>query len=183
MPGKGGKILPIRSRRSKQKVRVETDVTTTPSTGKPIRGRRRLAPVFAPDDPLEPRAANVDGSILERVVYKELLAQVGINGFIYKKTELGGRLFRGGIEIDFVVINRHPNVAIEVLGAQWHGPELFWKDAARATIVRSLPGITDGMNLRYEEITEAEIRREAQYLEYRIQQLLGRGVDLGVSSL
>lgn len=145
---------------------------------RPIRGRRRFRPLGSPDDILDTRAADVEGSILERVVYGELLRQLGLGGFIYKKGALGARLFKGGIEIDFLVTARHPNVAIEVLGAFWHGPNVQFKDAARALIIRGLPG-EDGLPMKYIEITEEEIRRGRRPLEVQITKIIGTAMDLG----
>lgn len=176
-----GRVPPkkIRSKRKKARHSVREIAPRGRETLiKPIRGRRRLRPWQAPDDVLEDRAADVPGSILERVVYKELLNQLGSGGFIFKKGALGARLFRGGIEIDFLVTARHPNIALEVLGAFWHGPNVAHKDAARALVVRGLLG-DDGLNLQYEEITEAEIRISEAFLETKIRNILGNAVDIG----
>lgn len=176
-------IKAIRSRRKKQRHAVIVDTRDRKTRVTPIRGRRRFAAEFAPDDPLETRAAAVEGSILERVVYAELVRQLnGPQGFIYKKGELGGRLFRGGIEIDFLITARHPNIAIEVLGAQWHGPRQQFQDAARAITVRGLTG-EDGLKMRYAEIAEHEIRLGADFLQQKISSILGEAIDLGVPFL
>ncbi len=173
-------LKPIRSRRRKQRFPVVVDVSGRTTRKVPIRSRRRLDPVTQPDDILEERAADVDGSILERVVYAELVSQLnGTAGFIYKKGALGGRLFRGGIEMDFLVTARHPNIAIEVLGAQWHGPSVQFADAARAIVIRGLLG-EDGIPIVYQEINEWEIRMEPQFLEEKISRMLGNAMDTGV---
>jgi len=148
---------------------------------KPIKSRRRFRPVNSPADILEDRATqSVPGSILERVVYAELVRQLGPAGFIYKHLGLGGRLFRGGVEMDFLVVSRHPNIAIEVQGTYWHGPSVQYKDAARAMTVRGLLG-EDGLPIRYEEIMEEEIRRDPLWLEQRIRYLLGHSGDINLS--
>ena len=68
---------------------------------KPIQSRRPL-PVRAGEDPLEQRASHsVDGSILERIVYKKLQQLLGPEGvrWQFKKGLLGARQFIGGFEL------------------------------------------------------------------------------------
>ncbi len=164
-------VQPLRAKRKKPRHSVRLPITGRDLV-KPIRSRRRFRPFDQPDEILEGRAADVDGSILERVVYKELERQLGPAGFIFKRGINGARLFRGGIEIDFLITARHPNIALEVLGAFWHGPEVQFKDFARAITVAGLPGL-DGLNMRYTELTEDEIRRDQLWLEERIANIIG----------
>ena len=80
--------------------------------------------------------------------------------------------------MDFLITARSPNIALEVLGAQWHGPGVQFADAARAIIIRGLIG-EDGQLIKYEEIAEWEIRMEPQFLEEKIRRILGTAMDTG----
>src|SRR3990167_5119553 len=132
----------------------------------PVRDRR-MRGAEAGEDPDEQRAANVQGSILERIVYKHLLTLLGTEGWTwqYQYGARGARIFKGGYVLDFVIYSPRP-IALEVQGAFWHGPETKWRDIARALSV-----VADGFE--YEEILEWEVWAGDEYLEFRLRQLLG----------
>jgi hypothetical protein len=133
----------------------------------PVRDRRRVGPRFGAD-PAEQRANHtISGSILERIVYQQLLELLGPEGsqWLYKKGLLGGRTFKGGVEIDFVIERFRP-LALEIQGAHWHGPTNTWKDTARALAL-----IGEGFD--YAEILEWEIWAGDVYLEYRLKEIIG----------
>lgn len=132
-----------------------------------IRGRRAFA-AHVGEDPNEQRAASVEGTILERIVYRRLLYLLGPPGagsWDYKYGVRNVRIFKGGYELDFLVY-RPRMTAIEVQGARWHGPEVKYRDVARALAV-----LADGYN--YEEILEWEIWAGDEYLDFRLRQMLG----------
>ena len=140
---------------------------------KPIRGRRRKG--AEGEDPLEQRAAAVDGSILERIIFKRLTVLVGPAdvGFIYKRQVgsapgVNARTFIGGIEIDFLILQRPAGkaAALEILGAHWHGPADEYADQERALII-----LAQGYD--YVEIWEYEIMLGDEYLDQRLTDLLG----------
>lgn len=134
---------------------------------KPIRGRRARKIEFG-IDPDEQRAVqSVEGSILERIVYKKLLQLIGPEGvsWEFKHGIRGARVFKGGYELDFVIY-RPRQTALEVQGAYWHGPVQQYRDVARALAV-----LSDGFE--YAEILEWEIELGDQFLEFRLRQLLG----------
>lgn len=140
---------------------------------RPVRIRRRRGSVG--QDPLEMRAAGVEGSILERIVFKRLTVLYGpVNiGFIYKYqvgavSGADARAFVGGFEMDFVVLNRPSGkeVALEILGAHWHGPKDQFADQERMLAIM-------GTGRDYAEIWEYEVMLGDEYLDHRIVQLVG----------
>lgn len=132
-------------------------------------------------DPLEQRAAGVVGSILERIIYKRLATIWGRDGidFIYKY-QIGAaagvknaRAFVGGIEMDFVVLQRpsYKELDLEVQGAHWHNPQSLFSDQERALLIL-------GSGRDYAEIYEYEILMGDEYLDARLLQLIGApGLD------
>uniref|UniRef100_A0A6H1ZQH4 DUF559 domain-containing protein n=1 Tax=viral metagenome TaxID=1070528 RepID=A0A6H1ZQH4_9ZZZZ len=147
------------------------EVKTPPDFNMPRRPVRRRRGPWREQlgmDELEQRAAQgIEGTLPERIVYKALRT-MNI-AFNYKYGVLGTRQFRGGFEIDFEIMDRYPPVALEVLGAYWHGPAQQYKDMARALVIM-------GMGYRYEEITEDEIYTSSSFLEHRLQEMLGQPV-------
>lgn len=142
---------------------------------KPRRAARRPAPL----DPLaaeNSRMANVQGSNLERILYKRLTVIWGQEGkdFIYKyqvgaaEGVKNARAFVGGIEADFIILNRPSGkmLVLEPQGAHWHGPADFPADTARA--LRWL-----AMGMDFAEIWEYEFWRGDEYLDRRILELIG----------
>lgn len=131
-----------------------------------IRSRRQTY-AEAGQDPEEQRAASVEGSLLERIVYKRLTLLLGPPGASWKyKHGLGTvRIFKGGYELDFLVF--YPRlVALEVQGEHWHSAALKYRDIARALSV-----IAEGY--AYEEIQEWEIGAGDDYLDWRLRQAIG----------
>ena len=132
---------------------------------KPIQSHRPL-PVRAGQDPLEQRASQtIQGSILERIVYKKLEQILGPEGhrWKFKQGILGTRQFVGGFEIDFVINNPIP-IALEVQGLFWHGPVTAYVNAARALVIM-------GLGYDYKEILEWEIMNSDEFLEQRIRDI------------
>ena len=169
---KSGIIAGIRGLRGVWKLPRKRDYVARRNV-RPRRAAARRAAVGV--DPLEQRAASVTGSILERIVFKRLELLVGPAniGFIYKFQlgAVGGtdaRVFLGGFELDFVILNRPSakQMALEILGAHWHGPVDFYKDQARALSVL-------GVGYDYAEIEEWEIMLGDDYLDDRLSYLIG----------
>lgn len=142
----------------------------------PARGHRGRMP-FGPD-PLEQRATQgIDAPITERIVYKTLAQMVGTGNFVWQFDIQGGRqVFKsifaggtlvGGFVIDFVVLNREPPLAIEVMGAYWHGAgDSATRDLARKVAVNQF-------GFDYAEIHEADIMSSQDHLERVLLQILG----------
>ena len=167
-----GEISPIKGLRGAFGYSRRTYVTTR--NVRPRRRPFRKAPVG--EDPQEMRAApGIEGSLLERIVFKRLELLVGpVNiGFIYKYqigaiAGVDARAFIGGVEADFVIINRpsQKQMALEILGANWHGPKDQYADQDRAlTLI--------GAGLDYAEIEEYEINLGDAYLDHRLEELIG----------
>ena len=120
------------------------------------------------EDPYEQRATHkVQGSILERIVYKRLEILLGPEGVSWvSQVGIGGaRMFKGGYVLDFE-ITWPKRVDLEVQGAFWHGPSVTWRDAGRAMAV-----LADGFE--YAEIQEWQIWAGDEYLDFVIKQVLG----------
>lgn len=132
----------------------------------PIRSRR-IKKAHIGVDPDEQRAANVQGTLLERIIYKKLSQLLGPEGvhWQFQYGIKGARIFKGGFVLDFVIY--YPKqTALEVQGAFWHGPEVQYRDVPRALAV-----LNEGFE--YAEILEWEIWAGDQYLEFRLINLLG----------
>ena len=88
-------------------------------------GRIPLVPELArPEtkDPLEAKAKQgVIGSLPERIIWKWLEDQK--LAFQWQQSAFGGRMLRGGMVLDFVVLGLAAGpVVIRVQGDYWHGP-------------------------------------------------------------
>lgn len=168
-----GEIEEAKGQRAASAAGAERDYFKFTNT-KPRRNARRDAPIGM--DELEIRADPVVGSILERIVHKRLRLIWGPPGkaFIFKYGMSGvqgvsdPRAFAGGIEMDFVILNRPSGkeMALEVQGAHWHGPSDFYADTERALIV-------EASGRDYREIWEYEIMLGDDYLDNRILELIG----------
>ena len=127
-------------------------------------------------DWLERRAANVVGTILERIVYQRLVTIWGPpdQAFIYKYNigavsgTKDARAFAGGVEMDFVILHRPSarELDLEIQGAHWHGP----KDEA-SDIEKALQIMKTGRD--YAEIWEYEVMLGDDYLDRRLLQIIG----------
>ena len=120
------------------------------------------------EDPNEQRATHkIQGSILERIVYRRLEILLGPEGasWVSQKGLGGARMFKGGYVLDFEIF-WPKRIDIEVQGAFWHGPSVSWRDAGRAFAV-----LADGFE--YEEILEWQIWMGDEYLDFCLQQILG----------
>lgn len=132
-----------------------------------IRGRELRYPRVGMDADEQRAAQNIEGSILERIVYKKLQEILGPEGvaWVSQRGIGGGRVFKGGYVLDFVV-EQPRRVAVEVQGAFWHGANVEWKDAFRALAV-----MADGYE--YVELLEWEIRAGDQFLEETMRRKIG----------
>ena len=142
----------------------------------PVRGHRRQ-PAFGLDRWEQRAQQNIDAPITERIVYKLLVELVGKENFVWQFDILGGRqVFKsvfttgtliGGFIIDFVILDREPPLALEVMGAYWHGsgggPE---RDMARKVAVNQF-------GFDYKEVHEADIMGDGTHLENVLVQVLG----------
>ena len=131
-----------------------------------LRSRRRISPEFGPDR-LENRAAQgFYGTLPERIVYKKLSEMLqGTHNFTFQRLGGGGRNYIGGFVLDFVVIDRVPNVVIEILGDYWH--QAYEK---QADLERQLTVVKEGYI--YHELWESEIYISDQYLENKLNSIL-----------
>lgn len=169
--GANGQIMPIKGKRGISEY-AKRDYTKRRIT-KPRRNAVRSAAVG--QDPEEFRMANVEGSNLERIIYKRLTLLVGPQnvGFIYKfqagaAAGVDARALRGGIEADFIVLNRPSSqgLVLEPQGAQWHGQVEKFHDVERALIWMS-------MGYEYAEIMEWEVMLGDEFLDQRLEDLIG----------
>ncbi len=169
--GRNGELLGVRGKRgafqySKRDYVTRRDV-------RPRRNAFRAAPVGP--DPEEFRMANVEGSNLERILYKRLTLLVGEQnvGFIYKfqhgaAAGFDARAMVGGLEADFIVLNRPSSqgLVLEPQGAQWHGPVDQYHDTDRAYVWIAL-------GYEYAEIMEWEVDMGDEYVDRRLSEILG----------
>ena len=121
---------------------------------------------------------NWEGSLPEYLVYESLTESFGkLAGvdFTYQSSLLGGRLFKGGVVLDFL-FNNPPDLAINVQGEYYHygmGATFIQNDI----IVRQqMAG--DGINLIF--IDENDILNDVDYfvreaLNYKDHSKLGGG--------
>jgi hypothetical protein len=106
-------------------------------------------------------------TILERIVIKKLFQLYGEGGFIVQEPFFGGRIIYGGLVTDFVVIAVYPPCALEIQGEYWHSNPLGEeRDLMRRLMIESL-------GYRYVELEEWEIMLGDDYLESRIEELVG----------
>lgn len=135
-----------------------------------LRDRRRKPPQFGPEE-LEARAMPKTGMLAlatlpERIVYKKLSQMMqGTKRFIFQREELGGRNFIGGFIIDFLIIDRTPFIALEILGDYWH--QAYEK---QADLERQLSVQKEGYI--YHEIWEREIYESDENLENKLNVML-----------
>jgi len=135
-----------------------------------LRDRRRKPPEFGPDK-LEARAVAATGALEratlpERIVYKKLTQMLqGTHKFIFQREELGGRNFIGGFIIDFLVLDKQPYLALEVLGDYWHQAYEKAADLEREMAVKREGYI-------YHEIWESEIYISDENLENKLLVIL-----------
>ena len=171
-----GVIEELKGERGKWALNAEHDYVIKNIT-KPRRAATREAQIGQERD--EQRAANVAGSILERIVYQRLSiiwGQPGVD-FIYKydlaaaEGTKDARAFVGGIEMDFVILSRPSNreLALEVQGAHWHG---YLDGAVFADTERALIIMASGRD--FSEVWEHEIALGDEYLDRRLLDLIGR---------
>ena len=169
----GGVIKSLPSKRGKRQASQlskypRSYIKTTTDTV--LRDRRRKPPEFGPDV-LEARAVAAIGSLElatlpERIVYKKLTQMLhGTHKFLFQREELGGRNFIGGFIIDFLVLDRQPYLAIEVLGDYWHQAYEKAADLEREMAVKREGYI-------YHEIWESEIYISDEYLENKLNVIL-----------
>lgn len=138
---------------------------------RPITRDRRLRPIEIGIDPLEARAANVEGTLPERIVYKKLVQLVGEQYISFQRLEGGGRNILGGFVLDFLITDRFPPLVIEVLGDFWHKPSRAFADAERMMAVTN-------RGYGYFEIWEHEVYHSDELTEKLLSEALGnRGLN------
>jgi hypothetical protein len=116
------------------------------------------------------------GSVEEFLVYQELLRRGLKDGldFTFQSAQFGGRLDRGGLVVDFLFSNP-PGLAINPLGAYWHGtPEARARDLLSRALLAG-----QGVTLIW--IDDDDVNRDVQYyvgeaLGFRDHSRLARGV-------
>lgn len=141
----------------------------------PILRGRRGRPIEFGEDPLEQRAVSKSrfptGTLPERIFFKALTTVMnGEQNFIFQRDVGGGRNFIGGFIIDFLIIDREPNVAVETLGSFWHQADVRYADQERALAV-----INKGFE--YHEVWDYEIFQTDEFLEELIlTRILGRKI-------
>jgi len=131
-----------------------------------LRSRKQKSPEFGPDR-LEDRAAQgFYGTLPERIVYKKLSEMLlGTHNFTFQRLGGGGRNYIGGFVLDFVVIDRVPNLVIEILGDYWH--QAYEK---QADLERQMAVVKEGY--LYNEIWESEIYISDENLENKLNVIL-----------
>jgi len=143
---------------------------TKTATETVLRDRRRKSPEFGPEL-LESRAVAATGSLRlatlpERIMYKKLTQMLhGTHKFIFQREELGGRNFIGGFIIDFLILDRQPYIALEVLGDYWHQAYEKASDLEREMAVKREGYI-------YHEVWESEMYTSDEYLENKLNVIL-----------
>lgn len=136
-----------------------------------VRDRRRRPNEVGPDE-LEARAIDPNlfpgATLPERIVYRKLQQMLsGDHKFIFQRAANGGRTHIGGFVIDFLLIDRVPEVALEVLGSFWHQAEDRYTDQERALAVTS-------EGFRYHEIWDYDIFMSDEHLEAILTPILER---------
>jgi len=139
-------------------------------TEKVIRDRRRSSPEFG-DSVLEQRATSKEtlptATLPERIVFKKLSEMLRSNNkFLFQRIERGGRNLIGGFIIDFLVVDRSPPIALEILGDYWHQAYEKMADLERELAVKR-----EGYS--YHEIWEHDIYISDEYLEKILYTILG----------
>ena len=135
-----------------------------------LRDRRRKPPEFGPER-LEGRAMPKTGTLKlatlpERIVYKKLSQMLkGTKKFIFQREELGGRNFIGGFIIDFLIVDRPPYIALEILGDYWH--QAYEK---QADLERGLAVQKEGY--LYHELWEHDVYESDEQLERKLSVIL-----------
>jgi very-short-patch-repair endonuclease len=160
----------LRGKRQASQLNVRNRTYLKTSTDKVIRGRRRSAVEFGSDE-LESRATPKSqlgelATLPERIVHKKLVQLLhGSHNFTYQRVDKGGRNFINGFIIDFVVIDRLPLIAIEVLGDYWH--KAYEK---AADLERQIAVTRAGYD--YFEIWEHDIYKSDEVLENILVKIL-----------
>ena len=122
---------------------------------------------------------NWAGSLPEYLVYESLTSSFGKEegiDFSYQSSRLGGRLFKGGVILDFFFTNP-PDLAINVQGEYYHygmGSTVLQNDVL---VRQQMAG--DGINLIF--IDEDDILNNVDYfvreaLNYKDHSKLGGGI-------
>ena len=172
-----GGIKPIKSLRGRRQASQLPKMPSTyirTTTDKVVRDRRRPTIQFGVDE-LEQRAVPKEGALgtatlPERILYKKLSELYkGTSRFIFQRTERGGRNLIGGFIIDFLLIDRTPNIALEVLGDYWHQAYEKQADLERALAV-TRAGYT------YHEIWEHDIYESDEKLETILYGIMGNRI-------
>jgi len=140
------------------------------ATEKVIRDRRRSAVEFG-DDPLEKRATSLSvlplATLPERIVFKKLSQMLRSNSkFLFQRIEKGGRNLIGGFIIDFLIVDREPAIALEILGDYWHQAYEKMSDLERELAVKR-------EGYFYHEIWEHDIYQSDELLEQLLFEILG----------
>tara|TARA_R110002020_G_scaffold286210_1_gene501805 strand:- start:43 stop:558 length:516 start_codon:yes stop_codon:yes gene_type:complete len=162
----------LRGKRQASQLRNRSRTYLKTSTETVLRDRRRAKVEFGPEE-LESRATPKSqlgelATLPERIVHKKLVQLLhGSHNFAYQRIDKGGRNFIGGFIIDFVVVDRVPNLAIEILGDYWHQAYEKAADLERQlTVTRS--GYT------YYEIWEHDVYESDEKLENILIEILGK---------
>ena len=119
------------------------------------------------------------GSLPEYLVYRSLTEEFNkVDGidFSYQSSLLGGRLFKGGVILDFYFFNP-PDLAINVQGEYYHygkGKVMIQNDMLTREQVASM-----GINLIF--IDESDVLKDVDYyvkeaLNYKDHSKLGGGI-------
>jgi len=169
----GGVIKSLSSKRGKRQASQlprfpRTYVKT--ATESVLRDRRRKPPEFGLDE-LEARAVAAVGALEratlpERIVYKKLTQMLkGTHKFVFQREELGGRNFIGGFIIDFLILDRPPYIALEVLGDYWHQAYEKASDLEREMSVKR-------EGYLYHELWESDVYISDEFLENKLNVIL-----------
>ena len=162
----------LRSKRQASQLGTRNRTYLKTNTTTVLRDRRRSMVEFGEEE-LEARATPKSqlgdlATLPERIVHKKLIQVLhGAHNFAYQRIDKGGRNFIGGFIIDFVIVDRVPNIAIEILGDYWHQAYEKAADLERQLTVTRAGYI-------YHEIWEHDIYESDEKLENILIEILGR---------
>jgi hypothetical protein len=165
-------LLPLKSLPGKRGKRQASQMADFPrtyiksSTDTVLRSRRISKPEFGPEI-LEARASQgFYGTLPERIVFKKLSQMLhGTHNFTFQRIEGGGRNYISGFVLDFVIVDKQPYIALEILGNYWHQAYEKSADLERQMAVRR-------EGYLYHEIWESDIYISDILLENKLNEIL-----------